>query len=143
MSIENIINKAWENKEQVNPNSDKSLKDTIDQIINELDSGKLRVAEKINGEWITHQHLKKGLDELGLKFLVDESSRLPSLNAIIIPDGVDDIEIRSALLNDYNIEIGGGLGPFAGKVWRIGLMGHSAQEKYVNIFLDAFKKVLN
>ncbi len=61
MSIENIINKAWENKEQVNSNSDKSLKDAINQIIDDLDSGKVRVAEKINGKWIVHQHLKKAI----------------------------------------------------------------------------------
>ena len=61
MSIEKIINDAWENKDQVNPNSDQSLKDAINQVISELDSGKLRVAEKINGEWITHQHLKKAI----------------------------------------------------------------------------------
>ena len=61
MSIEKIINDAWENKDQVNSNSDQSLKDAINQVISELDSGKSRVAEKINGEWITHQHLKKAI----------------------------------------------------------------------------------
>ena len=57
MSIEKIINEAWENKDQVNLNSDKFLKDAVNQIIDDLDSGKARVAEKINGEWVTHQHL--------------------------------------------------------------------------------------
>ncbi len=61
MSIEKIINDAWENKDQVNPNSDQSLKDAINQVISDLDSGKSRVAEKINGEWVTHQHLKKAI----------------------------------------------------------------------------------
>ena len=61
MSIEKIINDAWENKDQVNPNSDQSLKDAINQGIGDLDSGKSRVAEKINGEWVTHQHLKKAI----------------------------------------------------------------------------------
>ena len=56
-----IINEAWDNKDQVNQNSDKKLKDTINQIIEDLDSGKFRVAEKINGEWITHQHIKKAI----------------------------------------------------------------------------------
>ena len=56
-----IINEAWDNKDQVNQNSDKKLKDTINQIIEDLDSGKSRVAEKINGEWITHQHIKKAI----------------------------------------------------------------------------------
>ena len=59
--IEKIINDAWENKDQINPNSDKKIKDTINQIIADLDSGKVRVAEKINGEWVTHQHLKKAI----------------------------------------------------------------------------------
>ncbi len=61
MSIEKIINDAWENKDQVNSNSDQSLKDAINQVISDLDSGKSRVAEKINGEWVTHQHLKKAI----------------------------------------------------------------------------------
>ena len=59
--FEKIINNAWENKDQVNQNSDKSLKDTINQIIEDLDSGKVRVAEKINNEWVTHQHIKKAI----------------------------------------------------------------------------------
>ena len=59
--IEKIINDAWENKDQINPNSDKKIKDTINQIISDLDSGKVRVAEKIDGEWITHQHIKKAI----------------------------------------------------------------------------------
>ena len=60
-NLENIINDAWEKKDQVNKNSDKSLIDTINQIIEDLDKGKVRVAEKINGEWITHQHIKKAI----------------------------------------------------------------------------------
>ena len=59
MSIEKIIDEAWENKDQVSQNSDKSLKDAVNQIIDDLDSGKARVAEKINGDWVTHRHLKK------------------------------------------------------------------------------------
>ncbi len=61
MSIEKIINDAWENKDQVNQNSGQILKDAINQVISDLDSGKSRVAEKINGEWVTHQHLKKAI----------------------------------------------------------------------------------
>ncbi len=60
-NFENIINNAWEKKDQVNKNSDKSLIDTINQIIEDLDKGKVRVAEKINGKWITHQHIKKAI----------------------------------------------------------------------------------
>jgi len=89
-----------------------------------------------------HSYLAQGLDELGLTFLVEKDSRLPSLNAIMIPKGVDDTRIRNLLLYEYGIEIGGGLGPFSGKVWRVGLMGYSAHEKNVDILLSAFKKLL-
>ncbi len=61
MSIEKIINEAWENKDQIDQNSDKSIKDAINQVIDDLDSGKSRVAEKVNGVWKTHQHLKKAI----------------------------------------------------------------------------------
>ena len=74
--------------------------------------------------------------------LVDEDSRLPALNAIKIPENIDDLLIRSSLLNNYDIEIGGGLGPFAGKVWRVGLMGYSAKEENVNRLLKALKDLL-
>ena len=77
-----------------------------------------------------------------LKFIVDKQYRLPSLNAVKIPDGVDDLRVRSELLHKYNIEIGGGLGPFSGKVWRIGLMGYSAYEKNVDTLLSALRKLL-
>ena len=60
-NLEKIINDAWENKDQINPNSSQSIKDAINQVIEDLDSGKSRVAEKINGEWVTHQHLKKAI----------------------------------------------------------------------------------
>ena len=89
-----------------------------------------------------HLILEKGLNDLGLEFLVKKEARLPSLNAIKIPQGVDDLFVRSQLLNNYNIEIGGGLGPFAGNVWRIGLMGHSAREENVYQLLDALKEIL-
>ena len=61
MSIENIINEAWEKRDQITPRSDENLKNTVNQIIDDLDSGKVRVAEKIDGEWKTHQYLKKAI----------------------------------------------------------------------------------
>ena len=84
----------------------------------------------------------QGLKDINLDMLVNEESRLISLNAVKIPKGIDDLKVRSILLNDFDIEIGGGLGPFAGKVWRIGLMGHSANEENVNNLLQAFNDVL-
>jgi len=89
-----------------------------------------------------HNSLVEGLENLGLDMLVDSESRLPSLNAVKIPENVDDLFVRNALLKDYDIEIGGGLGPFAGKVWRIGLMGYSANEENVHKLLKALNDLL-
>lgn len=89
-----------------------------------------------------HKMLVQGLDNLGIKMLVDPDYRLPMLNSIYIPDGANDIEVRSQLLTDYKIEIGAGLGPLAGKIWRIGLMGHTAREANVNRVLSALKDSL-
>ena len=74
MSLENIINEAWKNKDQVNQNSDKNLKNAINKIIDDLDSGKVRVAEKINGEWVTHQYIKKAIM---LSFKIHNMETLP------------------------------------------------------------------
>jgi alanine-glyoxylate transaminase/serine-glyoxylate transaminase/serine-pyruvate transaminase len=74
--------------------------------------------------------------------LVNKQYRLPSLNAVIIPKGVDDMKIREQLLLEHDIEIGAGLGPFAGKIWRIGLMGYSAKVSNVERLLDALNKLL-
>ena len=89
-----------------------------------------------------HDYLVNGLENIGLEMLVESSYRLPMLNAVKIPEGVNDADVRSALLNSYNIEIGGGLGVFAGKVWRIGLMGHSAYEPNVDKLIAALKKLI-
>ena len=87
--------------------------------------------------------LVAGLEALGFSMLVeDESKRLPMLNSVRIPDGVPDADVRSGLLRDFNIEIGAGLGPFAGKIWRIGLMGESSRRENVLFFLAALETVL-
>jgi alanine-glyoxylate transaminase/serine-glyoxylate transaminase/serine-pyruvate transaminase len=80
---------------------------------------------------------------MGLTFLVDEAYRLPQLNTVTIPAGIDDATVRSRLLKDYQLEIGAGLGAMAGKVWRIGLMGHSANQKNVLLCLSALEAVLS
>lgn len=89
-----------------------------------------------------HELLRDGLESLGFEFLVEKQYRLPMLNAVRIPEGVNDVEVRKRLLEEYNIEIGGGLGPFAGKVWRIGLMGESSNANHVNMLLAALKDVM-
>ena len=89
-----------------------------------------------------HESLKAGLEAMGLAFLVDKEYRLPQLNAVTIPEGVDEAEVRKRLLNEYGLEIGAGLGALAGKVWRIGLMGYSSNPKNVLFCLSALDKVL-
>jgi alanine-glyoxylate transaminase/serine-glyoxylate transaminase/serine-pyruvate transaminase len=75
--------------------------------------------------------------------IVPEAGRLPSLNTIRIPEGADDLRVRKTLLNDFRLEIGGGLGNFAGKAWRVGLMGYSSSKKNVILFLSALFSILN
>ncbi len=89
-----------------------------------------------------HNALKAGLADMGIGFVVDEADRLPQLNTVWIPEGVDDAAVRSQLLTEYNLEIGAGLGDLAGKVWRIGLMGFSARKENVTLCLAALKEVL-
>jgi alanine-glyoxylate transaminase/serine-glyoxylate transaminase/serine-pyruvate transaminase len=87
-------------------------------------------------------HLVAGLAKRGIGLLVDERYRLPELSTVKIPDGVNDAQVRSTLLNEYNIEIGAGLGPLAGKVWRVGLMGEGARIENVDLFLAALDKAM-
>ena len=87
-----------------------------------------------------HLALRAGLEAMGIGFLVDEDSRLPQLNSVLIPEGVDDAAVRTALLQNYNLEIGAGLGALAGKVWRIGLMGTASTQRNVMLCLDALEK---
>jgi alanine-glyoxylate transaminase/serine-glyoxylate transaminase/serine-pyruvate transaminase len=89
-----------------------------------------------------HERLRDGLQRLGLDLLVDERFRLPQLNAVIVPDGVDEADVRRTLLEKHGIEIGAGLGPLAGKIWRIGLMGASSRPEAVDRVLDALSQAL-
>jgi alanine-glyoxylate transaminase/serine-glyoxylate transaminase/serine-pyruvate transaminase len=68
--------------------------------------------------------------------------RLPTVTAVMVPQGIDDAKVRNQLLDEFNIEIAGGLGPLKGKIWRVGLMGHCSQKPYVLLFLAALEKVL-
>jgi len=89
-----------------------------------------------------HEYLLIKLNELNLELLVEKQYRLPMLNAIKIPEGVSDIDVRSCLLKDYNIEIGGGLGDLAGQVWRVGLMGYTAKKENVDRLFSALSSIL-
>ena len=87
--------------------------------------------------------LRAGVEALGLSLLAEEGHRLNPLTTISIPNGIEDAKVRRTLLNDYDIEIGGGLGQFAGKAWRIGLMGESARERNVFALLSALETILS
>jgi alanine-glyoxylate transaminase/serine-glyoxylate transaminase/serine-pyruvate transaminase len=89
-----------------------------------------------------HQMLRAGIEAMGLKFVVPEASRLPQLNSVTVPEGVDEAKVRSRLLDEFNLEIGAGLGALAGKVWRIGLMGYASNPKNVLFCLGALDAVL-
>jgi alanine-glyoxylate transaminase / serine-glyoxylate transaminase / serine-pyruvate transaminase len=84
-----------------------------------------------------HERLVASLASMGMEMLVAPGHRLPMLNAVKIPDGVDEGSVRQTLLGDHGIEIGAGLGPLAGKIWRIGVMGHTARKENVDRLIQA------
>ena len=90
-----------------------------------------------------HSALAAGLESLGVKFVVAAEQRLPQLNSVYIPDGVDDAATRQYLLANHNLEIGAGLGDLAGKVWRIGLMGYSAKPENIRQLLSALAEAMS
>lgn len=89
-----------------------------------------------------HELLREGLEPMGFEFLVEAPYRLPMLNAVKLPPGLNDAAMRSRLLQEYNIEVGGGLGAFAGKIWRIGLMGNSSTPNHVHQLVGALEEIL-
>ncbi len=90
-----------------------------------------------------HSALKAGVNAMGIQYSVAPETSLPMLNSVLIPEGVDDVAVRGQLLNEFGIEIGGGLGPMKGKTWRIGLMGEAAKKSNVLLFLAALEQCLN
>jgi alanine-glyoxylate transaminase/serine-glyoxylate transaminase/serine-pyruvate transaminase len=103
--------------------------------------------EGLENSWARHHKnhlaLRAGLEAMGLNFMVPEKERLSQLNAITVPDGVDEAAVRHTLLNDYQLEIGAGLGAMAGKVWRIGLMGHASNQRNILLCLAALEDALS
>lgn len=103
--------------------------------------------EGLENAWARHAHnhlaLRAGIEAMGLQFVVEEPYRLPQLNAIAVPAGVDEAAVRAELLKRYNLEIGSGLGALAGKIWRIGLMGSASNQTNVLNCLGALEAVLS
>ena len=107
---------------------------------------RLVLVEGLENRWKRHQQnhelLKKGLADLGLSIASQQGHQLWQLNAVTVPEGVDEAAVRKALLTEYGIEVGAGLGPLKGKIWRIGLMGETSSPENVNRCLEAFRKLL-
>jgi alanine-glyoxylate transaminase/serine-glyoxylate transaminase/serine-pyruvate transaminase len=104
-------------------------------------------AEGLEKRWCRHRvgaaYLQRGLEALGLELLAEPHRQLAPLTAVRVPDGVDRVGVQSALLHEHGIEVGGGLGPSAPDIWRIGLMGHNATEAVAERVLDSFETVLD
>lgn len=102
--------------------------------------------EGLEAAWARHRdnhlRLRAGLEALGMRFVVSEEARLPQLNSVWVPEGVDEAAARTRLLQEFGLEIGAGLGALAGKVWRIGLMGHSSRPANVALCLSALETVI-
>jgi alanine-glyoxylate transaminase / serine-glyoxylate transaminase / serine-pyruvate transaminase len=102
--------------------------------------------EGLDAAWARHAEcgsaLQAGLQKLGLELWAEDGHRLPELTTVVVPEGVDDASVRRSLLQRYGIEIGGGVGPWAGKIWRIGCMGHTARLRNVTLLLGALSELL-
>ena len=108
---------------------------------------RLVVEEGLEARWERHRvnqlALIAGLEAMGLEMLAkNPADRLPTVTAVMIPSGIDDVKVRDQLLDEFNIEIAGGLGPLKARIWRVGLMGHCSQKPFVLMFLAALEKVL-
>jgi alanine-glyoxylate transaminase / serine-glyoxylate transaminase / serine-pyruvate transaminase len=103
--------------------------------------------EGLSNCWERHSRtaalLWEGLEEMGLRPIVSRQYRLPTLTTVQVPEGIDELAVRRLLLQEYNIEIAGGLGAFKGKVWRVGLMGHSCRPENVMALLGALDRILS
>lgn len=107
---------------------------------------RLVLAEGLEGRWRRHEQnhlaLKQGLAGIGLQLASEEKHQLWMLNAVAVPEGVDEADVRRSLLTDFSIEIGAGLGPLKGRIWRVGLMGESSRRQNVDAFTYALSSIL-
>jgi len=104
------------------------------------------LSEGLEQAWARHQsvgdELQRQLVDAGFRLFAEEGNRLPDLTTVWVPDGVDEAAVRRELLTRHGIEIGGGLGDYAGKVWRIGLMGHTARARNVTLLVGALRELM-
>ena len=137
-----MITKYWSGKSRVYHHTApiNMLYGLYQACYNVIDEGLERVIQR---HIDMHKMLVNELSQLGLELFVNKHDRLPMLNSVLIPDGINDEAVRSKLLREFKIEIGGGLGPLAGSIWRIGLMGATAKKESIQKLMDAFRVIIN
>ncbi len=135
-----LLEKYWGSERVYHHTSSSTLNYALLEALRLIDEEGLQ--NRFNRHLENHRALVAGVEALGLEMLVSPEYRLPTLNTIKIPEGINDRELRRYLLETFNLEIGGGLGDLKGKVWRIGLMGHSSSAENVLFFLTAISRAL-
>jgi alanine-glyoxylate transaminase/serine-glyoxylate transaminase/serine-pyruvate transaminase len=137
----NLLTQYWEGKTRVYHHTApiNMLYALYQALLLIVDEGLERVYERHRE---MHKRLVQGLEDMGIEMLVESDYRLPMLNSARVPAGAVDAQVRGSLRTKYMIEIGSGLGPLAGKIWRFGLMGHSARVENVDRVLAALNEIL-
>jgi alanine-glyoxylate transaminase/serine-glyoxylate transaminase/serine-pyruvate transaminase len=135
-----MIEKYWGNERVYHHTAPISMNYALHEALRSV------LEEDLSACWERHQRVHKvfvqEMEKLGLELPVAEKIRAPMINAVRIPAGVDDARVRQRLYDEFNIEIGGGLGPLKGKVWRVGLMGHGAKVENVELLVQALRRLL-
>jgi len=135
-----LLEKYWGSDRVYHHTSSSTLNYALLEALQLIDEEGLQ--NRFNRHLENHRALVAGIEAMGLEMFVRPEYRLPTLNAVKIPEGVDDVKVRSYLLETFNLEIGGGLGALKGKVWRVGLMGYSSSAENVLFFLSAISRAL-
>ena len=135
-----LLNKYWGSERVYHHTSSSTMNYALLEALELIDEEGLD--ERFERHLKNHRALVVGIEGMGLEMFVEPEFRLPTLNTVLIPDGVDDATLRGFLLQEYNLEIGGGLGALKGKVWRVGLMGYSSLSENVIFFLSALDRAL-
>jgi alanine-glyoxylate transaminase / serine-glyoxylate transaminase / serine-pyruvate transaminase len=135
-----LLEKYWGSDRVYHHTSSSTLNYALLEALQLIDEEGLQ--NRFNRHLENHRALVAGIEAMGLEMFVRPEYRLPTLNAVKIPEGVDDVKVRSYLLETFNLEIGGGLGALKGKVWRVGLMGYSSSAENILFFLSAISRAL-
>ncbi|UCE51792.1 MAG: alanine--glyoxylate aminotransferase family protein [Desulfobacterales bacterium] len=135
-----LLDKYWGSERVYHHTSSSTLNYALLEALQLIDEEGLQ--HRFNRHLKNHKALVAGVEAMGLEMLVEPPYRLPTLNTVRIPEGVDDVKVRGYLLEKFNLEIGGGLGALKGKVWRVGLMGYSSSVENVLFFLSSLSRAL-